>query len=146
MAKRVLLLLIGGLGFWAPAVVFEILSRGRHGVVFANLAPVALTVVALSLLRRGRLGALRTLPLWILAGIYLLCPLAVTTATSAFGGGFATFVADDVRWLLLASVFPPLGLVMAGYNGTLLGLLAETLILTAATIWPNKASPAGRPT
>jgi len=146
MGDRIFLLLIGALGFWVPVVLLEILSRGRYSIAIANLLPVACATGALWLLCRARVGRVRTLPLYMLAGIYLLCPLAITIAGSAFGGGFAAFAGGhDVWWLLLSSILPPLAMILAGYNGTIFGLLAITIILIAAAVWRNRSSPASRP-
>ena len=141
MADRIILILVGGLAFWAPAVLLEILSKGRYSITIANLLPVVCVLCLYWLLRRGHFRKLNGVPLYMLAGIYLLAPLSLTVAGSAFGGGFTQFTGGhDVLWLLLASVVPPLAMILAGYNGTIFGLLAMTIIFIVAAIRNSQSS------
>lgn len=146
MRNRVALVLAGGLAFWAPVVLLEGLSGGKYSLIVANVLPVASSLCLYWLLRRGRFSKVRAMPLYVLGGIYLLCPLSITVASSAFGGGFTQFTGPhDTLWLLLASVVPPLGMLMAGYNGTLFGLLAVTVALVAAAIRGRRGRPLKAP-
>jgi hypothetical protein len=143
MGSRIILMLTGAVAFWVPAVLLEVLSEGKFTIAIANIVPVVCSLCFYWLLRRGaHFRKLKSLPLYTLAGIYLLCPLSTTIAGSAFGGGFARFAAGghDVLWLAIASFVPPLAMALAGYNGTVFGLLAITIILIAEAI--RRSAPA----
>lgn len=134
MRNRVIVLLIGALAFWVPVALLESLSRGRYSIIAINALPVACTLLAYWLLRQ-RFEGLNTLALRMLAGIYLLGPLSISVAASAFSGGFTRMTgAQDTLWLLLGSIVPPLMLMMAGYNGTIFGLTAVTIMFVLITI------------
>jgi hypothetical protein len=144
MADRMMLVVIGALSFWVPTVLLEVLSKGRFSIPIANVLPVVCALCVYWLLRRGgHFRKFRFLPLYLLAGIYFLGPLATTIAGSAFGGGFTRFTAGghDLLWLAVASFFPPLTMVLAGYNGTLFGLLGITVIFIVAAVRKKPSSP-----
>ena len=143
MTDRIIFVLAGGFAFWVPVVLLEGLSKGRYGITVANVLPVVCALCLYWFLRRGHFRKLKGLPLYMLAGIYLLGPLSLTIAGSAFGGGFTQFTGGhDALWLLLASVVPPLAMMLAGYNGTLLGLLVITVIFIVAALRKSQSPPA----
>lgn len=144
MADRIMIVLVGAAGFWIPVVLLETLSRGHYRISTVSVVPVVCTLGVLWLLRRVRIERFRMLSLYMLAGIYLLCPLAIMIAGSSFGGGFAVSTGGhSILWLLLASIFPPLAWMLAGYNGTIFGLLAVTIVLVAVAMPKKRGAPAG---
>ncbi|HEX7422466.1 MAG TPA: hypothetical protein VF311_01075 [Terriglobales bacterium] len=145
MADRIISVLIGALAFWIPVLLLEGLSKGRYSITIVNVLPVVCAACLYWLLRRGHFGKLKALSLYMLAGIYLLGPLSITIAGSAFGGGFTQLTGrHDALWLVLASIVSPLAMVMAGYNGTIFGLLGITIIFILAAAMKSQTSDESR--
>ena len=70
----------------------------------------------------------------MLVGLYFLGPVLLTSATTFANGGFTQIHGwVDVRWLLLASVFPPLQFLLAATSG----LWPSLLIVTVILIWTS---------
>jgi hypothetical protein len=58
---------------------------------------------------------------------------------TALGGGFAQGTTwENIRLLAVATVFPPVALVLAGYNITLFGVLLATLLVPIVEWQVNK--------
>jgi hypothetical protein len=137
MADRIFLVVTGALAFWTPAVVLEVLSNGRFSITAVNVLPVLSALCVYWLLRHAEHFRMsRFMSVYLLAGVYLFGPLSTTIAGSAFGGGFTAFTSGghDVLWLVVSSVFPPLTMALAGYNGTIFGLLGITVLFIAAAV------------
>jgi hypothetical protein len=62
-------------------------------------------------------------------GVYLLGPILMFIGATAHGGGFSQFQGWEVKWLLVSMFVPFVTLVLSGYQGTVFGLLATTLIM-----------------
>jgi hypothetical protein len=129
--RRVLCLLAGGVSFWALTTLFELLARREPTLVGGTLIPPCALGLAY-LLARPRLR-LRYAALWMLAGVFLLGPCFWMVGRTAFGGGFAHSVGyENARLLAEATLIPPVMLILAGYNGTLFGLLIAAILMPLA--------------
>ncbi len=140
--RRLLCALAGGVSFWAFTTLFELLARREAGLAAGTLVPpCALGVVYL--LARPKLR-LRYAALWMLAGVFLLGPWLWMAGRTVFGGGFASPVGSgSLRLLVEASLIPPMTFILAGYSGTLFGLLIATVLMPLLQ-W--KANARGKPT
>jgi hypothetical protein len=124
---------VGGIAFWLPAVVLSAIFRGRAGPLMLSVA--SLTVLfALALLDWFRFG--RSLRWnWALAGVYVLGPTAILTA-SVFSRGALPFPSGPGSWILvLLCLFPPVTLWFSLLNGMILSVLAATLALPVLAIF-----------
>lgn len=116
------------IAFWSPVILIFAIERTNVNVVLANLVGVLGFSVCLVIRRcvypQGRQG------IWMLLGLYFFGPTLLSTATTFANGGFAQIHGwADVRWLLVASVFPPLQFLLAATSGLWLSLSAVTLTL-----------------
>jgi len=144
MVDRLVAILLGGFAFWIPVILFDRVSKGMFSIAAVNTFPVACAVCSYWLVRAQQWCRLRALPLYMLAGIYILGPLSMNIAASAFGGGFSRlWEKHDVLWTLVASCVPPVAMIMAGYNGTIFGLLAITIIMIVAAARARREPPEG---
>jgi hypothetical protein len=130
--------LLGGACFWVPTMTIELATRHELNGILGTLVPPAV-LFAVYLLLRSHIG-LKNAAFWMLAGTYLLGPLFMMVGWTALGGGFASRLGgqNDATYLVFACVFPPLTLVLAGYDGTLFGLLLATLLMPLLQRWSNK--------
>lgn len=141
--RRTLCLFLGGVSFWVPTTTVELATRHELNGIVGTLVPPAALLAAYLLLRRHI--RLKSAALWMLAGTYLLGPLFMMVGWTALGGGFASSLngRNDPAYLALACVFPPLTLVLAGYDGTLLGVLLVTLLMPLVQWWSNRRDASG---
>jgi hypothetical protein len=142
MMTRLALVLVGGLAFWMPAVLIEVLSNGNFSIRIANVVPLACALCVYWLLLRGSFRRPRFLPLYLLAGIYLFGPLAITIATSVVRGTFAISpsLGHYLFVMTVISVIPPLTMLFVGNNGLIFALLGITVIFVTAAIWSGSSS------
>jgi hypothetical protein len=142
MTDRITVVLIGAIGFWAPAVLLQILSRGAYSIASMSVLPLLCVLCLYWSLQRRRFRETRALAFYMLWGIYLLGPLASTIATSASGGGFSQpFGLRDALMLLLFSIVPIFAMMVAVYNGTVVALFAITIIFIiegCRRMWPSE--------
>jgi hypothetical protein len=134
---RLLIAVLGGLAFWMPAALIVWISKDSFSATLANVLSVICALYIYWLLQRPRhFQRVRLLPMYVLAGIYVLGPLIMTIANSAAKGGFASFPASarDLFWLGVLSAFPPLTVLFVGDSGMILGLLGVTGILIVAAV------------
>src|ERR1039457_1741570 len=117
--RRIGLVVLCGVAFWAPTTAIELVTQkelSRLEGTFIGPATLILCYLVLSLWR----GRIRRAYAWMLVGVYTLGPWFMFLAFMPSGGGFAHFQArQDIPYLLLATVCPPLTVVFSGYNGTL---------------------------
>ncbi len=130
--KPVIWLVGGALSFWLPIIFAFAIGRSNTGMLVPNVLAVlsaSLCYVVFRWLCRGE-----HLAAWMLFGIYLLGPILLSTATSFVHGGFSQIRGwEDIKWLLLACIFPPILLLLAGTSGVGPSLLVVTVILGSAT-------------
>ncbi|HEX6533667.1 MAG TPA: hypothetical protein VF041_03665 [Gemmatimonadaceae bacterium] len=125
-------LLLGGVSFWAPVTLFELVTR-EFSLAVATLVPFAGELAIYLLAARRRRSDAAGLALWMLAGIFLLGPLFMSIGAAAFGGGFALPLQwRDLAYLVLLSLFPPGALMLAGYEGVVFGMVLSCVAMLAA--------------
>ncbi len=135
MAVRVVVIALGGIAFWLPVALLAVLAGENVSLTLLNVSAVACAHCAYLLLARTtRLRKLRFLALYMLAGIYVLGPLAIATSSWAAGGGTAFHAGRDLLLLVVISLVPPLTMLMVGDSGLILALLAITGILIVAAV------------
>lgn len=127
--------IVGALAFWLPVLAVELWHPYDYSVVLANVLPLVCMLLAYSLARRCR-PSVRGLAVWMMAGMYVLAPALLSpVARATGGGGILTFAGGSgILWFLAVSLFPPFTLVIVGYNGTIVGVLAATAALTAVAL------------
>ncbi len=129
--KPVIWLLSGALSFWLPIIFAFAIDRSDTRMLVPNVLAVltaSLCYAALRWLYHGeRLAG------WMLFGLYVLGPILLCTATSFANGGFSQVRGWQIAWILLACIFPPIELLLAGVSGVGPGLLVVTAILASAT-------------
>lgn len=126
------------ISFWFPVILVFAVERTNVNVVFANLAAL-LGFAACWAIRRwihpqGRQS------IWMLLGLYFFGPTLLSTATTFANGGFIQMNGwPDIRWLLVASLFPPMQILLASTSGLGPSLLVVTLVLIWSSITDRKA-------
>lgn len=87
MADRLTSVALGGAAFWLPAALL-VASKKDPNLIVGNILTVTCAPCAYWLLSRlTGLRELRFLALYMLAGIYLLGPLAMVTSSWIVNGG-----------------------------------------------------------
>ena len=114
----------GGAFFWLPVLIVAAILRDNAGLLALNAGPI-LGLVVLVLARRLRH---RPAPRWgwVLAGIYILGPVALLVASSA-DHGWSTASLKVPWFIALLCLFPPTTLWFATLSGTLFAVLAPTV-------------------
>lgn len=134
MAVRVVVIALGGIAFWLPVALLAVLAGENVSLTLLNVSAVACALCAYLLLTRTtRLRKLRFLALYMLAGIYVLGPLAMATSSWATGGGTVFHSGRDLLLLAVVSLVPPLTMLLVGDCGLILALLAITGVLIFAS-------------
>jgi hypothetical protein len=134
MSKHLMWAAGGALSFWLPVIALYAAERANTNVLVANLVATLGFLVCWAIRHwvypQGRQG------IWMLVGLYFLGPTLLSTATTFANGGFTQVHGwIDIRWLLFASVFPPIQFLLAATSGLWPSLLIVTLIL----IWTSVA-------
>ena len=146
--RRIFCLVCGGVCFWMPTTIVEMVTRRELNPALGTFLPPAALLLAYLLFVRRTLG-LRNAALWMLAGVSILGPLFMGAAWTALGAGFATLHdRTGFAYLALGCLIPPITLVLAGYDGTLFGVLLATLLMPLAQWQMNRreAHSFGAPT
>lgn len=118
--------LTGGGAFWLPVIVLYAVFRDRVSVIALNLAPLA-GLALLSIVSRVR-GKEWPRWSWVLAGIYILGPVAMEIAPLT--GGFNPAInQSDWLWLFVLALLPPVTLWFATLNGMIISVLMTTVLL-----------------
>jgi hypothetical protein len=124
---------LGGLAFWAPAVLLSAIYKWDVSTLALNLASVAsLALVSLiSWIIRKRMPKWG----WVLAGVYILGPTAILAASafSRFPSSSPGLPGDPLRLIVLCLI-PPVTLWFATLNGMIFSVLFVTLILPALSL------------
>jgi hypothetical protein len=120
----------GALSFWLPVILVFAVERSSVNLLIANLAAMLGFLVCWAVRRwiypDGRQS------IWILLGLYFFGPVLLGSATTFANGGFTQIHGwADIRWLLFASIFPPIQFLLAATTG----LWPSLLIVTAILIW-----------
>src|SRR5215475_13554794 len=128
MVKNILWAVCGALSFWFPVTLVFAVQLANGNVLVANFAAI-LGFLIFWAIRRWLCPSGRQ-SIWVLLGLYFFGPVLLSAANSFVNGGFSQVHGwTDIRWLLLASVFPPLQFLLASVSGLWPSLLIVTLIL-----------------
>jgi len=128
MVKNVLWAVGGALSFWLPIIVVFAVQCTNANVLVANFAAILGFLIFWAI--RRRVCPSRRQSMWILLGLYFFGPVLLSAANSFVNGGFSQIHGwADIRWLLIASVFPPLQFLLAATSGLWPSILMVTLIL-----------------
>jgi hypothetical protein len=132
MIKHLLWAVGGAVSFWFPIILVFAVERASTNMLVANLMAMLGFLLCWALRRwvypQGRQS------IWILLGLYFLGPILLSTATTFANGGFAQIHGwTDIRWLLLACIFPPIQFLLAATSG----LWPSLLIVTAILVWDS---------
>ena len=132
MIRHALWAIGGAVSFWLPIILVFAVERTNTNMLIANLMGMVGFSLCWAICRwvypKGRQS------IWILVGLYFLGPVLLSTATTFANGGFAQIHGwTDVRWLLLACVFPPFQFLLAATSGLWPSLLIVTVFLVCTT-------------
>jgi hypothetical protein len=116
MIKHVLWAMGGAMSYWFPIILVFAVERTNTNVLITNLMAMFGFLLCLAIRRwlypQGRQA------IWILLGLYFLGSILLATATTFANGGFTQIHGwADIRWLLLACVFPPFQFLLAATSG-----------------------------
>ena len=119
--------LVGGAAFWLPPIAVYAFSRDRVSLVAESVAALVGIQLMEIVFRVRHTGPPRWW--WVLAGIYVLGPLAMEMA--AVAGSFPSGVQPPGSWLWLAlfALLPPVTLWFATLNGMIISVLITTPLL-----------------
>ncbi len=126
-------ILVGGLTFWAPDLVYHLLIAMEPSIfaIVSMTILMPLTVgVTCTQLRRHVQTRKHSVALSMLLGIYLLGPTMMMLNSTPFGGGFSK--GDFLGNLMMCVAFgvlPPYTFIMATYDLSLFALISATFSL-----------------
>jgi hypothetical protein len=133
MSKHIIWAIAAAVSFWVPVILAFAVERTNVSVVLANAVSMFGFFICWAIRRwvytEGRQS------IWMLLGLYFFGPTLLSTATAFANGGFAQIHGwMDIRWLLVASFFPPMQFLLAATSGLWPSLLVITLILIWASV------------
>ena len=128
---RAVIALLGAVSFWGPITLIELLAGADFfSLELSSVLPLTTLFLSYFRSRQHYEHTVTSVSVWMLLGVYVLGPLFMAIAATPYEGGFSQFHGwNQVKFLLLAMVFPPLTLVLSGYHGTIFGLLATTFVV-----------------
>jgi len=136
--------LLGGITFWLPDFLYHYFARSEpstNAMLLLTLIMPSAVTAAYFLAKRN--AARRASRAWsILIGIWCLGPTMIMLGQTYEGAGFRNI--RSVPYWAVASVFPPLTLVMAGFDLSIFALLLATtslLLLYWLVEWRGRQSP-----
>ena len=127
----------GGLSFWAPIIIISAMFQDDTSVVALNVGSV-LGLVILGLASRAykkrppRWG-------WVLAGIYILGPVAILGASAFTRIPSSKGIPGAAFTYFMICLFPPMTLWMALLNGTIFSVVAVTIGLPILATYQRDA-------
>jgi hypothetical protein len=123
--------LIGGLLFWCPDVLRSYFVKSEPSAaaigVLTFLMPLVVIAGYLIMRRNPQTEASARIETSILLGIWILGPTMVGIAQTFQGVGFRFIGTLPV--VIFATIFPPVLLIMAGYDLSIFALLLATSVL-----------------
>ena len=125
--------LFGGAAFWLSSIAWHAIRAGRDSILDVVVLTVMLPIMAviaarLTIAWRGGAGGASAAPSAILAGIWMMGPLAMFVGAAATGGGFVR----ETWWrelAMLTVMFPFTTFSFSTYDGSLYGVLLATVAL-----------------
>jgi hypothetical protein len=122
--------LIGGVVFWLPDVLYDYFKRSEPTVAaiwaLTFIMPFAVTL-AYFVVKSTVQAQTRSLAFSMLLGIWLLAPTMIALGQTFQGVGFRNIY--TVAVVIFATVFPPIVLILSGYDLSIMALLAGTVAL-----------------
>ena len=139
MKRRAVIALIGGLSFWGPPILVNILTHRELRLAVGSLLPPGSLIGCFFLLRWKCLNWTRSISLWMLLGIYLFGSWFMCIGFTALGGGLHELHGwHDVIILLVFGPFFTVDLSFSHVTG--LGLVASTIILPLINVTIERRS------
>jgi hypothetical protein len=133
LAERWQPALVGGVAFWLPDVLYDYVKRSEPTATgiwaLTLIMPFAVSVAYLLMKSRAPANT-RSLALSMLLGVWLLGPTMIGLGQTFRGAGLRDIHAVAV--IIFGTVFPPLILIMAGYDLSIMALLLGTVSLLLA--------------
>jgi hypothetical protein len=132
MKRRLSWIALGGLAFWAPALMLTAVYRWNVSVTMLNVGSLA----GVAFLGLMSWIASRQTPEWgwVLAGIYIFGPTAMMASSSFDRFSPLVHHTGDWMWLVGFCLFPPMTLWLATLNGMILSVLLVTVVLPLIAI------------
>lgn len=134
MKGRWYCIVVGGVAFWLPAIVLHAIFHEDTRVLWLNVVPL-LGLIALALIDWI---SLKRVLRWnrVLAGVYILGPISMSTA-SAFSLGQPPSLRSPTVLLIdiLICLFPPITIWLSLLNGMILSVLAASIALPIFAIF-----------
>jgi len=135
MKRKWIYAVVGGLAFWIPDIVAKAIGAVslRDARLLSAICPATLLLGYLLTGAWKRDGQRWHVSLWMLIGVWFFGP-TMMSITSAIRG--ASWAHPMNEWLgnflvyAVATVFPPLCIIYSAYDGTLVALLAATLMMS----------------
>jgi hypothetical protein len=134
MKGRWYCIVVGGVAFWFPAIVFVAIFHENTSVLWLNVIPF-LGLIALALL--DWISLKRVLRWnWVLAGVYILGPISMLAPLVFFGGQPPSSSRPrDLLIEILVCLFPPFTIWLSLLNGMIFSVLAATIALPIFAIF-----------
>jgi hypothetical protein len=130
MTKRIALVVVGGLSFWGPVTLLEVLVRTDLDFITSNVLPVATLFACYRIVMRKQKQQVRAAAVWMLWGVYALGWLFIYTGATAHGGGFSKFAGwSDIKGLLYSLVNPLITLMASFAGASGLGVVSATMLM-----------------
>ncbi len=123
-------ILFGAIGFWLPDVLLNV--WGINSLFLFTILPMLGLLITYLIVRHFwhyRGGP--SIAFFMIVGVWLFGPTAMMVGASFSGGGFATGLADTLVVIALG-LLPPYTLIMATYDGSLIGLLVASFLAIGA--------------
>jgi|SRR5579872_1022339 len=130
LAERWKAALLGGVVFWLPNLLYHYFKRSEPttAAIWAlTLIMPFVVVVAYFVVRSKAQNETRSLAFSMLLGVWLLGPTMIVLGQTYQGAGLKSIYTLAVA--IFATVFPPLTLIMAGYDLSIMALLLGTAAL-----------------
>jgi hypothetical protein len=120
-------IVVGGLSFWLPAIVYYVASDQNSSWFVSN----ALALAGLALLAVATLMLTKQIPKWgwVLAGIYILGPACMMTPLAFAKTSPSPVNSGGTSILILLCLFPPTTLWFSLLNGMIFSVLIATVTL-----------------
>lgn len=130
VAQRWRIALLGGVAFWLPDFLYHYFARSEPTAsaiwTLTLIMPFAVTV-AYFVGRTSVQNGARSRAFSMLLGIWYLGPTMIMLGQTFEGAGFRNV--QTIPFWAVASVFPPLTLMLAGYDLSIFALLLATMSL-----------------
>jgi hypothetical protein len=119
--------LFGGSVFWLPDLAYHYFRRSEPTTtaiwVLTLVMPFVVTLAYFSVRSKAKTGP-RSLAFSMLLGVWVLGPTMIVLGQTYQGAGFRSIY--TLAAVVFATVFPPLTLIMAGYDLSIMALLLGT--------------------